>query len=79
MNANDTQRGHLFVISAPSGAGKTTLRRALLNQISDLLYSVSFTTRKPREGEQNGADYYFIAKDEFEEGIAANRWAESIR
>jgi guanylate kinase len=41
-----------------------------------LLYSVSYTTRKPREGEQNGADYYFIAKAEFEKGIAANRWAE---
>lgn len=78
---SETQRdnrepGYLFILSAPSGAGKTTLRRVLLNQISDLLYSVSYTTRKPREGEQNGADYYFIAKDEFEKGIAANRWAE---
>ena len=68
--------GYLFILSAPSGAGKTTLRRALLNQISDLLYSVSYTTRKPREGEQNGVDYYFIAKDEFEKGMAAKRWAE---
>ena len=78
---SDTQRenrkpGSLFILSAPSGAGKTTLRQALLNQISDLLYSVSYTTRKPREGEQNGADYYFITKNEFEKGIAANRWAE---
>jgi guanylate kinase len=68
--------GYLFILSAPSGAGKTTLRQALLNQISDLRYSVSYTTRKPREGEQNGVDYFFIAKDEFEKGIAANRWAE---
>ena len=68
--------GYLFILSAPSGAGKTTLRRALLGRISDLLYSVSYTTRKPREGEQNGDDYFFIAKDEFEKGIAEGRWAE---
>jgi len=68
--------GYLFILSAPSGAGKTTLRRALLCRISDLLYSVSYTTRKPREGEQNGDDYFFIAKDEFEKGIAEGRWAE---
>ena len=68
--------GYLFILSAPSGAGKTTLRRTLLSRISDLLYSVSYTTRKPREGEQNGDDYFFIAKDEFEKGIAEGRWAE---
>ena len=68
--------GHLFILSAPSGAGKTTLRLALLEQNTDLQYSVSYTTRQPRKGEQNGSDYYFIAKDEFEEGIAADRWAE---
>ena len=70
------EQGYLFILSAPSGAGKTTLRRALLKRISDLLYSVSYTTREPRKGEQNGADYYFISKDEFEAGIAADRWAE---
>ena len=73
---NSRDPGYLFILSAPSGAGKTTLRRAVLNQISDLLYSVSYTTREPREGEQNGDDYYFITKNEFEEGIAEDRWAE---
>ena len=68
--------GHLFILSAPSGAGKTTLRRAILDQFPDLLYSVSYTTREPRYGEQNGVDYKFITKDEFKKGIAGNRWAE---
>jgi len=77
QTAENTRRpGYLFILSAPSGAGKTTLRRALLNRVSDLLYSVSYTTREPREGEQNGDDYFFIARDEFEAGIAEGHWAE---
>ena len=68
--------GYLFILSAPSGAGKTTLRLALLKQIEDLQYSVSYTTRQPRKGERNGSDYYFIARDEFEKGMAEDRWAE---
>ena len=68
--------GFLFIISAPSGAGKSTLCRAVLDRFSDLVYSVSTTTRSPRNGEQNGLDYHFIAKDEFEKGIACSRWAE---
>jgi len=68
--------GFLFIISAPSGAGKSTLCRAVLDRFSDLVYSVSTTTRSPRNGEQNGVDYHFIAKDEFEKGIACSRWAE---
>jgi guanylate kinase len=68
--------GHIFVISAPSGAGKTTLRRAALNRLSDLSYSVSYTTRLPRPGEVEGRDYAFISPAEFEEGIDAGRWAE---
>jgi len=68
--------GQLFIVSAPSGAGKSTLCRAVLKRFSDLLYSISYTTRAPRTGEQNGVDYYFIHKDEFEDGIARNRWAE---
>ena len=68
--------GHLFILSAPSGAGKTTLRRALLKQISDLLYSISYTTREPRKGERDGNDYFFISVAEFEKGIAEDRWAE---
>jgi guanylate kinase len=68
--------GQLFILSAPSGAGKTTLRDAILEQYPDLLYSVSYTTRKPRQGEQNGVDYHFIAAEEFKAGIASQRWAE---
>jgi guanylate kinase len=68
--------GHLFIVSAPSGAGKSTLCRAVLAHFSDLLYSISHTTRPPRRGEQNGVDYYFVPKDEFEKGIAQRRWAE---
>jgi guanylate kinase len=68
--------GHLFIISAPSGAGKSTLCRAMRDHFSDLLYSISYTTRPPRKSEQNGVDYYFIPKDEFEKGISQHQWAE---
>ncbi|MEE4262773.1 MAG: guanylate kinase [Desulfobacteraceae bacterium] len=68
--------GHLFIISAPSGAGKSTLCRAMLDHFADLLYSISYTTRPPRQGEQNGVDYYFIPKDEFKKGISRHQWAE---
>lgn len=67
---------HLFILSAPSGAGKTTLRHAVQEQFPDMLYSISYTTRPARTGEQNGVDYHFVDRDEFEEGIAAGRWAE---
>ncbi|KUK14009.1 MAG: guanylate kinase [Synergistetes bacterium] len=59
-------RGKLFVISGPSGAGKGTLRRELFKAMPNLIYSVSVTTRKPRAGEVNGVDYFFITQEEFE-------------
>lgn len=68
--------GRLIIISAPSGGGKTTLCHALRRRMPDLGYSVSFTTRPPRPGEQDGVDYHFIDVDEFEKGIAEKRWAE---
>ena len=68
--------GFLFIISAPSGAGKSTLCHAALAHFPDLVYSISYTTRSPRSREQNGVDYHFIAKEEFEKGIACGRWAE---
>jgi guanylate kinase len=71
--------GQLFVVSAPSGAGKTTLCNAVRSRFGDLAYSVSYTTRPPRPGEQHGVDYYFISLNEFEKGIADNRWAEWAR
>lgn len=69
-------RGHLFIISAPSGAGKTTLAKAVLGRFPDMLYSVSYTTRKPRAGETDGVDYHFISSQDFKKGIKENRWAE---
>lgn len=70
------KRGHIFIVSAPSGSGKTTLCRALMEHIPDLLYSVSFTTRPRRNGENDGIDYYFLSKEEFEKGIKEGKWAE---
>jgi len=69
-------KGHLFIISAPSGAGKTTLCKALLTRLPILVYSVSYTTRKPRLDEKEGVDYHFIDKEEFENGIKNKAWAE---
>jgi guanylate kinase len=71
-----SRSGQLFILSAPSGGGKTTLCRAVLKHFPDMLYSVSFTTRSPRGDEKDGRDYFFITKDEFEKGIASGRWVE---
>lgn len=68
--------GRLFILSAPSGAGKTTLRNAILERFPEMIYSVSYTTRMPRPGEKNGRDYYFIKKEDFEKKIKKNQWAE---
>jgi len=68
--------GNLFIISAPSGAGKSTLCRAVLDHFPDMLYSVSYTTRPPRNRERNGVHYYFIGRDEFKQGIEQGCWAE---
>ena len=58
-------KGSLFIVSAPSGAGKTTLCRQLVSSLPDLQFSVSYTTRSPREGEINDRDYTFIGKEDF--------------
>ena len=69
-------KGQIFILSAPSGAGKTTLCAGVRKHYPDLLYSISHTTRKPRAGEQEGADYFFISKRKFEEKIDQGKWAE---
>ena len=69
-------KGRLFVVSAPSGAGKTTLCRAVLERIPELHYSVSYTTRLPRSGERDREAYNFISEEEFVRGIDSGRWAE---
>ncbi len=63
------RRGLLFILSSPSGAGKTTISRALLQQNTDLNVSVSVTTRTPRPGEVDGKDYHFITKDKFDQMV----------
>lgn len=60
-------KGKLFVISAPSGAGKTTILKRVMADLQGLVFSVSHTTRPPRTGEENGRDYHFIDRQGFEE------------
>ena len=78
-DGNRTHGGRLFVVSAPSGAGKTTLCNAVRRYLPDLIYSVSSTTRPPREGEQEGRDYFFVTEAQFREGIDKEQWAEWAR
>jgi guanylate kinase len=66
----------IIAISSPSGAGKSTITRRLLEWDSSIKLSVSATTRKPREGEVDGVDYYFLTKDEFEKEIKNNNFVE---
>lgn len=68
--------GKLFIVSAPSGTGKTTLCHLLRQRFPDLRYSVSHTTRSPRVGEQDGKDYHFITAEQFRKKIHAGLWAE---
>ena len=70
-------RGTLFVVSSPSGGGKGTIIRRVLEVVPNLSYSVSFTTRAPRPGEVNGREYFFIGRDVFEEMVAAGEFLES--
>lgn len=72
-------RGILFVISAPSGTGKTTLLRRVMTRLGGLHFSVSHTTREPRPGEQDGRDYHFIPRQEFETMIEGNSFVEWAR
>lgn len=72
-------RGRLIVVSGPSGAGKSTLIRTALDEVPELAYSVSATTRKPRPGEVNGRDYIFLSREEFERWVEEGNfleWAE---
>jgi guanylate kinase len=64
------RRGLMFVLSSPSGAGKTTLSRMLISETPDLKMSVSATTRPMRPGEVEGADYYFVDQERFEQMVA---------
>lgn len=70
------RRGILFIISAPSGTGKTTLCKQLAANLPGLWHSISYTTRKPRPGEEHGRDYYFVEEQTFQEMIARNDFVE---
>lgn len=66
----------VFVITGPSGVGKGTLIKRLLERVPNLALSVSATTRSPREGEEDGVDYHFLTEDQFQERIAARDFLE---
>ncbi len=71
--------GLMLVLSAPSGAGKTTLARRLVERLPDAVFSVSYTTRPPRPGERDGVDYHFVDRDTFDRMVADGaflEWAE---
>lgn len=70
------QRGQLIVLSGPSGVGKSTVISELLSERSDIYFSVSFTTRKPRVGEEDGVNYCFVSKETFEGMIGRGEFLE---
>ena len=70
------KNGHLYVISAPSGTGKTSLVKALIEKDPSIRLSVSTTTREPRAGEVNGRDYFFVKKEDFDRQINDNEFLE---
>ena len=74
-----SQRGRLYVVSAPSGAGKTSLLKALIEREPRIQFSVSYTTRKPRPNEVPGRDYHFVTAARFAEMAANNEFLEHAR
>ena len=76
MTENTQAPGTLFIVSAPSGAGKTSLVKALIDSTDGIKVSVSHTTRASRPGEVDGADYHFVEKGEFEAKLAAGDFLE---
>ena len=70
------EKGLLFVVSAPSGTGKTTLCRAMVRIFPELHYSISYTTRPPRPGDADGRDYHFVSPEGFQEMIDRDEFAE---
>ncbi|NTW11016.1 MAG: guanylate kinase [Chlorobiaceae bacterium] len=76
MAGNDVKRGKLIVFSAPSGTGKSTLAKIVLERCPCIVFSVSATTRKQREGEKEGVNYYFLPVEKFEEKIRTGGFIE---
>ena len=69
-------KGNLLIISGPSGSGKSSLMKKLLREIPDAYFSISSTTRGIRDGEQDGVNYHFISKEEFQKDIDAGFFLE---
>ena len=70
------EKGLLIILSSPSGAGKSTLAQRIKSWDENCVFSISATTRKPREGEQDGKDYYFISEDEFHKKVSNSEMLE---
>jgi guanylate kinase len=76
MSSERSGRGRLFIVSAPSGTGKTTLVERLVQVVPELVLSRSFTSREPRPGEVDGVDYNFIRREQFDAMVAAGEFLE---
>lgn len=76
------KKGHLFILSGPSGVGKGTVRQVLMQETDlHLFYSISMTTRSPRKGEENGREYYFVTREEFLNNVKRGNlleWTEFV-
>jgi guanylate kinase len=75
-NTSAPKRPHAILFSAPSGSGKTTIIRHIMQHFRNLEFSISATSRPPRQGEQNGVDYYFLSPDEFRKRVNNNDFLE---
>ena len=76
---SEKKNGMMFVLSSPSGVGKTTLTKKIAKNNSNFVISISHTTRKPRINEINGEDYYFVSKDKFDSLVKSNSFFEHAR
>lgn len=76
MSGKEPSAGTLFVITAPSGTGKSTIAGRLLERVRNLRFSVSYTTRKPRPGERDGCDYHFVDDERFDRMIGEHAFLE---
>ena len=76
MLEQEDNRGNLIILSGPSGVGKGTILSALMTDYDDIHYSISATTRKPRSGEKDGNDYYFMSEDKFKSLVEKDEFLE---